>query len=98
MDFGFSFHVLSISEVALDSFAVELYYYSIVLSSMMLFKRSFGPTRSLFILYIHEHDRLGYGVLTVKTAVVHLPNCDRKGQSSVVSGRILFSGIVGRVL
>ena len=32
--------------------------YSIVLSSMILFKRSFGLTRSLFILYVHEHDRL----------------------------------------
>ena len=26
---------------------------------MILFKRSFGLTRCLFILYIHEHDRLG---------------------------------------
>ena len=39
---------------------------------MMLFKRSFGLTRSLFILYVHEHDRLGFGVLTVETAVIHL--------------------------
>ena len=46
--------------------------YSIVLSSMMLFKRSFGLTRSLFILYVHEHDRLGFGMLTVETAVIHL--------------------------
>ena len=38
----------------------------------MLFKRSFGLTRSLFILYVHEHDRLGFGVLTVETAVIHL--------------------------
>ena len=37
-----------------------------------LFKRSFGPTRSLFILYVHEHDRLGFGMLTVETAVIHL--------------------------
>ena len=51
---------------------------------MMLFKRSFGLTRSLFILYVHEHDRLGFGMLTVETAVIHLfnsSNCDRKGQS-----------------
>ena len=39
---------------------------------MMLFKRSFGLTRSLFILYVHEHDRLGFGMLTVKTAVIYL--------------------------
>ena len=39
---------------------------------MILFKRSFGLTRSLFILYVHEHDRLGFGVLTVETAVIHL--------------------------
>ena len=39
---------------------------------MMLFKRSFGLTRSLFILYVHEHDRLGFVMLTVETAVTHL--------------------------
>ena len=60
--------------------------YSIVLSSMLLFKRSLGLTRSLFILYVHEHDRLGFGMLTVKTAVIafvdfNTSNCDRKGQS-----------------
>ena len=38
----------------------------------MLFKRSFGLTRSLFILYVHEHDRLGFAMLTVETAVIHL--------------------------
>ena len=38
----------------------------------MLFKHSFRLTRSWFILYIHEHDRLGFGVLTVKTAVIHV--------------------------
>ena len=52
---------------------------------MMLFKRSFGPTRSLFILYVHEHDRLGFGMLTVETAVIafadfNSSNCDTKGQ------------------
>ena len=35
----------------------------------MLFKRSFGFTRSLFILYVDEHDRLGLGMLSVETAV-----------------------------
>ena len=39
----------------------------------MLFKRSFGLTRSLFILYIHEHDPLGFGMLTVETAVLLVP-------------------------
>ena len=54
---------------------------------MMLFKRSsVGFTRSLFILYVHEHDRLGFGMLTVETAVIafvdfNCSNCDRKGQS-----------------
>ena len=51
----------------------------------MLFKRSFGLTRGLFILYVHEH-RLGFGMLTVETAVTTVAdfsssNCDRKGQS-----------------
>ena len=44
--------------------------YSIVLSRMLLFKRSFGLSGSLFILYVHEHDRLGFGMLTVETAVI----------------------------
>ena len=53
---------------------------------MMLFKSSFGLTRSLFISYVHEHDRPGFGMLTVETAVIafvdfHSSNCDRKGQS-----------------
>ena len=29
---------------------------------MMLFKRSFGLTSSLFILYVLEHDLLGFGM------------------------------------
>ena len=37
---------------------------------MMLFKRSFGLTSSLFFLYVHEHDGLGFGMLTVETAVI----------------------------
>ena len=36
---------------------------------MMLLKRSFGLRRSLFILYVHEHDRLDFGMLSVETAV-----------------------------
>ena len=55
---------------------------------MMLFKRSFGLTRSLFILYVHEHDRLGFGMLTgcgnscnTFDDYFNSSNCDRKGQS-----------------
>ena len=73
-------------EVALDSFAVE---FLSIISSTMLFKRSFGLTRSLFILYIHQHDSLGFGMLNVETAVIHLVVSQ--------SGRILF-GIGGTVL
>ena len=51
----------------------------------MLFKRSFGLTRSLFILYVYHHDRLGFGMLTVETAVIafdfNSSSCDRKGRS-----------------
>ena len=39
---------------------------------MMLFKRSFGLRMSLFILYVHEHDRLGFGMLTVETPGLYL--------------------------
>ena len=54
---------------------------------------------SLFI-YVHEHDRLCFPMLTVETAVFDCicwlsSGRDRKGQS--LSGRILF-GIGGRVL
>ena len=27
--------------------------------------------QALFILYVHEHDRLGFGMLTVETAVLN---------------------------
>ena len=52
----------------------------------MLFKRSFGLTRSLFILCVHEHDRLGFGMLIVETAdnifvYFSSSNYDRKGQT-----------------
>ena len=39
---------------------------------MMLFKRSFRLATSLIILYVQEHDRLGFGMLTVET-VSHSP-------------------------
>ena len=64
---------------------------SIVFDSMMLFKCSFRLTMSLFILHIHEHDCLGFGILTVETAVLNpravfdcicrfSSNCGRKDQ------------------
>ena len=39
---------------------------------MMLFKRSFGLTRSLFVLYVHEKGRLGLGMLGVTMATIKL--------------------------
>ena len=59
---------------------------------MLLFNRSFGLTRSLFILYVREHDRQGFGMLTVETDVIpglyliafvdfNSSYCDRKDQS-----------------
>ena len=65
----------------------------------------YGLTRSLFILYVHEHDRLGSGMLTMETAVIpglYLIafvdfNSSTSDKRSVVSGQILF-GIGGRVL
>ena len=70
-------------------FCRRIVLYWIVLSSMMLFKRSFGITRSLFILYVHGHDRLGFGVLTVETAVFDCicwfsSSRNRKGQPYLV--------------
>ena len=64
----------------------------------MLFKRSFGLTRSLFILYVHEHDRLGFVMLTVETAVIHLMfilivTFQLRQKRSIVSGRILFEPV-----
>ena len=73
MNFGLSFHVLSISEVALDSFAVEFWGRISIIFNIPLeydvIKRSFGLMRSLFILYVHEHDRLCLGMSSVETAV-----------------------------
>ena len=37
---------------------------------VIFLKRSFGFMRSLFILYVHKHDCLGFGMLTVETAVI----------------------------
>ena len=74
-------------------------------SSILNSPFKYGLTRSLFILYVHEHDRLGSGILTMETAVIprlyliafadfNSSNCDKR---SVVSRRILF-GIGGRAL
>ena len=71
----------------------------------MLFKRSFRLTRSFFILYVHERDHLGFGMLTLKTAVIPglylIAFVDLVFQSqykrAVLSSQILF-GIRGRVL
>ena len=62
---------------------------------MTLFKRSLGLTRNLFILYVHEHDRQGFGMSTVETAVIprlyliafvdfNSSYCDRKDRSHPV--------------
>ena len=58
---------------------------------------------SLFVLYVHDYNRLGFGMLTVETAVFDCI-CDNlliyfqpRQKRSVLSGRILF-GIGGRVL
>ena len=48
------------------------------------------------MLYVHEHDRLGFGMLTVETAIIPGLYLLRQ-KRSVVSGRILF-GIGGRVI
>ena len=61
-------------------------WFLIALSSTMLLKRSFGLTRSLFILYVHKRDRLNFGMLSVETAVFDCicwfsSSRDRKGQS-----------------
>ena len=48
---------------------------------MMLLKRSLGFMRSLFILYVHEHDHLNFGMLTVETAVFDCICWIRKRQS-----------------
>ena len=42
-------------------------WFLVVRLSMMLLKRSLGFTRSLFILYVHKHDHLDFGMLTVET-------------------------------
>ena len=79
MNFGPSFHVPRSQRwhwiLLLWNFEAELVLYSLVLSSIMLFKRSFGLTRSLFILYVQEHDRLGFGMSTVETAVIRERKC-----------------------
>ena len=49
------------------NFEAELVLCSVVLS--------FGLMMSLFILSVHKHDRLGFGTLTVETAVIREQKC-----------------------
>ena len=57
----------------------------------MLFKRSFGLTRSLFILHVHEHDRLGFGMLTVETAVIAFFAVDLTEKVSRIRSNIIWN-------
>ena len=58
---------------------------------MVLFKRSFEHTRSLFILYVHEHDRLGFGMLTVETAVIAFVAVDLTEKVSLIRSNIIWN-------
>ena len=40
-----------------------------ILFAFCVFSRRVLDSAALFILYVHEHDRLGFGMLTVETAV-----------------------------
>ena len=72
--------------------------HSIVLASMMLFKRSFGLTRSLFILYVHQNDRLGFGMFTTEFDLIPFVDLGPVTTEKVsLTSRILF-GIGRRVL
>ena len=57
---------------------------------------------SSFILYVHEHDRIGFGMLTVETAVLNpravfdcicgfSSNWDRKGLCSSIRSNIIWN-------
>ena len=54
------FHVCLASWCAVD---FDLLFVFRVLSCRIL------DSATMFILYVHEHDRLGFGMLTVETAV-----------------------------
>ena len=56
---------------------------------MMLFKRSFALTRSLLILYVHERD-LGFGVLTVETAVIAFVAVDLTEKVSRIRSNVIW--------
>ena len=56
----------------------------------MLFKRSFGLTRSLLILYVHEHD-LGFGMLTVETAVIAFVAVDLTEKVNRIRSNIIWN-------
>ena len=55
----------------------------------MLFKRSFGLTRSLFILYVHEHDRLGFGMWKQLYLIAYVPVAT--GKVSVIRSNIIWN-------
>ena len=57
---------------------------------MMLFKRSFRLTRSLLILYVHEHD-LGFGMLTVETAEIAFVAVDLTEKVSRIRSNIIWN-------
>ena len=65
--------------------------YPIVLSSMMLFKRSFGLTRSLFILYVHEHDCLGSGLYLIRLHLLILMALIAKEKVSRFQSNIIWN-------
>ena len=58
---------------------------------MMLFKRSFGLMRGLFILYGHEHNRLGFGMLTVETAVIAFVAVNLTEKGSHIRSNIIWN-------
>ena len=57
---------------------------------MMLLKRSFGLTRSLLILYVHEHD-LGFGMLSVETAVIAFVAVDLTEKVNRIRSNIIWN-------
>ena len=91
---GVEFHVLP---YVLVCFLVE---FDLLFAFGLLSWRILGCT--FLFIYVHEHDRLCFPMLTVETAVFNfwlhlLTKFQSRQKRSVLSGRILF-GIGGRVL
>ena len=61
----------------------------------MLFKRSFGLTSSLFILYVLEHDLLGFGMQgrSQKKLMTEAMSMEDLWPRQSVHGWVLFLGI-----